>query len=98
MEAARLFRVEAVELTTPPVGPESMDVEAPSNATWCRYVISSQSSRVVGRYRGSLTQARRNAEQIAQSFNDRVRNNGSAWSPRATSGRKASRKPRATTR
>ena len=89
METASLFRVEAVEITAPPVGTEAIDLENSADATWYRYVIANRASRVVGRFRGSLTQARRNAEQLASTFNDRLRNNTSAWSPRSTSRRKA---------
>ena len=95
MQTAELFRVEAVEITAPPVGTAMMDTEDSTEATWCRYVITNRASRVVGRYRGSLSQARRNAEQLASSFNDRLKNNRSAWSPRSTSRRKAPAKGKA---
>ena len=83
MTAAELFHVETVETTHPPAFSESLEVTDAAGASWCRYVIASGNSRVVGRFRGSMAQARRNAEELATSFNERARNNRSAWSPRA---------------
>lgn len=83
MNSADLFRVETVETTTPPAGLEQ--------DSWCRYVVANRSSRVVGRYRGTLAQTRRNAEKLATSINERARNNRSVWAPRAQPGRKPKR-------
>lgn len=74
MKTTDLFRVETVETTTAPAGMES--------GSWCRYVITSRRSRVVGRYRGTLAQTRRNAEQLATSINERALGIRSAWAPR----------------
>lgn len=70
------FHVETVESSTAPAGM--------TKGSWCRYVIRNRGSRVVGRYRGSLAEARRNAEQLAESVNERAQNNRSAWAPRTT--------------
>ena len=75
MNSTDLFRVETVETTTPPAGMEQ--------DSWCRYVVANRKSRVVGRYRGTLAQTRRNAEQLATSINERASNSRSAWAPRA---------------
>jgi hypothetical protein len=82
MHSADLFHVETVETTATPAGMEQ--------GSWCRYVVASRRSRVVGRYRGTLAQTRRNAEQLASSINERARDSRSAWAPR-TQTRKKSR-------
>ena len=92
MNDADLFRVEAVEITAPPADAVLGDDDSSSLEPWCRYVIANRSSRVVGRYRGSLVQTRRNAEQLASSFNERALSNRSAWTPRAQAKRKPSRR------
>jgi hypothetical protein len=74
MDTTDLFRVETVEKTVAPAGMEA--------GSWCRYVITSRRSRVVGRYRGTLAQTRRNAEQLARSINERAQGIRSAWAPR----------------
>ena len=74
MDATDMFHVDVVESTEPPN--ESLA------GSWCRYVISNRSSRVVGRYRGTLAQTRRNAEQLARSINERASSNRSVWAAR----------------
>ena len=98
MTAAELFHVETVETTHPPAFSESLESTDAAGASWCRYVIASGNSRVVGRFRGSMAQARRNAEELATSFNERARNNRSAWSPRAKTIRKPPRRTRTAAR
>jgi hypothetical protein len=90
MNSADLYRVESVETTTPPAG-QAQD-------GWCRYVVANCRSRVVGRYRGTLAQTRRNAEKLATSINERARDNRSAWAPRAQPKRKPRRARKAATR
>jgi hypothetical protein len=80
MDSADLFRVETVETTATPAGMEQ--------GHWCRYVVASRRSRVVGRYRGTLSQTRRNAEQLASSINERASNSRSAWAPRTQTRKK----------
>lgn len=89
MNPEDMFRVETVEATAAPTGVEAPEPRAGAKGSWCRYVIANRSSRVVGRYRGTLAQTRRNAEELATSFNERASSNRSAWSPRSqTSKRK----------
>lgn len=84
MDASDTFHVETVESLKTSADP----------GTWCRYVIANRTSRVVGKYRGTLAQTRRNAEQLAESINERARSGTSAWSPSARN-RKAPRRPSA---
>lgn len=65
MNEADLFHVEAVEAASPP----SDTVET----GWCRYVVANERSRIVGRFRGTLVQTRRNAEDLVQGLNGRLR-------------------------
>lgn len=89
MHPEDLFRVETVETTAAPVGlEEAAEPKASTKGSWCRYVITNRSSRVVGRYRGTLAQTRRNAEELATSFNERASSNRSVWSPRTHAKRK----------
>lgn len=73
MDASDIFRVETVESSAAPSGMP--------HGQWCRYVIANRSSRVVGRYRGTLAQTRRNAEQLAHSANERTKSGKSTWAP-----------------
>jgi len=81
MESGDLFRVETVEATEPP--------GEVTSGTWCRYVIANRRSRVVGRFRGNLSEARRNAEHLAKSINGRAGNGLTIWTSRAKPRRKA---------
>ena len=74
MDAMDMFHVDVVESTDPP--------NEALAGTWCRYVISNRSSRVVGRFRGTLAQTRRNAERLADSINERAVSNRSVWAAR----------------
>ena len=75
MSVANTYRVETVEPTKAPRGI--------TQGEWCRYVLASDSARVVGRYCGSLSQARSNAEQLAENLNARARTGKSPWVPRS---------------
>ena len=80
MTTANVFRVETVETCVPPRGV--------TQGHWCRYVVKSDSSRIVGRYRGSLSQAKSNAESLVKGLNSRAKTGKSPWVPR---GRKPAR-------
>jgi hypothetical protein len=75
MNQSESYRVETVETAAPPRG-------AP-DGEWCRYVVASPSSRIVGRFRGSLPQARRNAEHLVKGLNSRLSSGKSPWTPRS---------------
>jgi hypothetical protein len=87
MNTTDLFRVETVETTSAPAGM--------GDDSWCRYVIASRRSRVVGRYRGNLAQTRRNAEQLVRSINERALGTRSTWAPRPQGRPKAAAKSKA---
>ncbi len=74
MKAIDVYRVESVEAASTPrdSGP----------GEWCRYVVANARSRIVGRYRGTLVQARRNAERLAKGLNERAQSGKSPWVPR----------------
>jgi hypothetical protein len=74
MNPTQRFRGETVEACPPPRGI--------AQGEWCRYVIASEDTRVVGRYRGSLRQAARNAETLASDINRRAESGSSPWTPR----------------
>ena len=74
MDTATAYRIESVETCKAPRGLTHGD--------WCRYVVANGSSRIVGRYCGSLTQTRRNAEDLVKGLNARARNGKSPWAPR----------------
>jgi len=78
MHSASPYHVKSVETCRAPSGL--------AEDNWCRYVLTNSQSRVVGRYRGSLKQTRRNAETLADKLNNRLRKGYSPW---ATRGRKA---------
>ncbi len=73
MENSEVYHVDTVETVDTP-----QDV-APSK--WCRYIVANARSRIVGRYRGSLPQARRNAERLAKGLNERRQTGKSPWIP-----------------
>jgi hypothetical protein len=83
MNTADLFQVDSVEATTVP--------DDVAQGSWCRYVISNRRSRVVGRYRGTVAQTRRNAEQLASSFNERALSGRAPGNQRPQSRRKPAR-------
>jgi hypothetical protein len=76
MNPSEVFHVETVETCTTPGNAEQDD--------WCRYIVASERTRVVGRYRGSLREAKRNAESLATGINDRARTGKSPWIPRGS--------------
>jgi hypothetical protein len=81
MKVANPYKVETIETCRAP-----RDI---AEGDWCRYVVANSQSRIVGRYRGSLSQTRRKAQTLADGLNSRLRNGGSPWAPR---GRKAASK------
>ena len=81
MQTASPYKVETVETCRTPRGFADDD--------WCRYVLVNSQSRVVGRYRGSLSQTRRNAQTLADKLNRRLHNGYSPW---ATPSRKTRKK------
>lgn len=87
MDATEMFHVDVVESSTPP-----SDMPA---GNWCRYVISNNTSKVVGRFRGTLAQTRNNAEQLARSINERAQTGRSVWAARPQTKKKPDRKARA---
>lgn len=90
VDSADMFHVDLVESSPPP-----SDMPA---GKWCRYVISNRTSRVVGRYQGTLAQTRRNAEELASGFNERARSNRSVWTARPQGKKKSASKPAITGR
>ena len=75
MSTNAAYRIETIETARPP-----RDV---NEGRWCRYVLSNDQSRVVGRFRGTLKQTRRNAEQLVRKLNDRSRSKKSPWALRS---------------
>ncbi len=65
MNEADIFHVETVEIASEP--------QDNADAGWCRYVVSSERSRIVGRCRGTLTHPRRSAEHLVTGLNDRLK-------------------------
>jgi hypothetical protein len=80
MPSAHPYQVETVETCRAPSGL--------AEDNWCRYILTNSQSRVVGRYRGTLKQTRRNAETLADQLNNRLRKGYSPWAAR---GRKTAR-------
>jgi hypothetical protein len=64
MNFTDMFQVESIEKSQTPDDRDAGD--------WCRYVVANRRSRIVGRFRGTPAQARRNAEQLASSVNERM--------------------------
>jgi hypothetical protein len=77
MIEASVYRVESVEVCDAPRRAEK--------GSWCRYVLDSGSSRIVGRHLGSLSQTRREAHELADKLNSRLRSGKVPWSPRSRS-------------
>ena len=75
MHSAEPYQIETVETCRTPRGHAEGD--------WCRYVLANAQSRVVGRYRGSLSQTRRNAKAIADKLNRRLLNGYSPYAARS---------------
>jgi hypothetical protein len=78
MHSATPYQIETVETCSTPRGHAKDD--------WCRYILANSQSRVVGRYRGSLSQTRQNAQALADKLNRRLLNGYSPW---ATQSRKS---------
>jgi hypothetical protein len=68
------FRVTSVERVHTPEGAQGLD--------WCRYVLQSGASTIVGQRRGSLEDVKAYATQSAEQMNARRLGTRSAWSPR----------------
>jgi len=88
MDTTDRFHVDVVESSP---APRDMPGDMPPG-NWCRYVISNRTSRVVGRFRGTLAQTRRNAEQLAHSFNERAVSGRSVWAARSQAKKKPAAK------
>jgi hypothetical protein len=73
IEAAEIFHVETVEEAGAPAGMP--------DEPWCRYVVANRRSRVVGRFQGTIEQARRNAERLASNINERTATGRSELAP-----------------
>ena len=84
MHTASPYKVETVETCRTPRGLAEDD--------WCRYILVNSQSRVVGRYRGSLSQTRRNAQNLADKLNRRLRNGYSPWAAQSRKSKKAEAK------
>jgi hypothetical protein len=82
MNPALIFHVETIT----PLASHDHNVDE----SWCSYVVANGRSRVEGRFRGTPAQARRNAEQLASSFNERAQ---SGKAP-GTMQRQTKRRPR----
>lgn len=74
------YQIETVETCRTPRGLAHDD--------WCRYVLTNNQSRVVGRYRGSLAQTRRNAKAVAEKLNRRLSNGYSPWAAKSRKSKK----------
>ena len=80
MNEADVYHVEAVETANAPRGD--------ADGAWCRYIVANEKSRIVGRFRGTITQTRRNAEHLVEGLNSRLRTGKAPWTPRAQGTRK----------
>ena len=80
MQAVSPYQVETVETCRTPRGHAQDD--------WCRYILANSQSRVVGRYRGSLSQTRRNAQSLADKLNRRLTNGYSPWAAQSRKSKK----------
>jgi hypothetical protein len=81
MSTADVFHVETVETSSAPRGA--------TPGEWCRYVLANEHSRIVGRYCGTLRQARTNAERLVKQLNDRKRSGKSPYVPRGRAAKAA---------
>jgi hypothetical protein len=69
------YVVTRVEKTDPPDGLEGTN--------WCEYVLTRGNSTIEGKRRGTVSQVRRQAEEIAEDVNSRSGIKGkSIWAPR----------------
>lgn len=84
-----MFSVESVEPCNVPTG-------VPIKGEWCRYVVASPRSRVIGRYQGTLRQAKKNAESLVTDLNNRARGGQSPFAPRGRTRRSGTKKARST--
>jgi hypothetical protein len=80
MHTASPYEIETVETCRTPHGLAQDD--------WCRYILANSQSRVVGRYRGSLSQARSNAQSLADKLNRRLSNGYSPWAAQSRKSKK----------
>lgn len=84
MHTAEPYQIETVETCRAPRGHTQDD--------WCRYVLANNQSRVVGRFRGSLSQTRRNAKAVADKLNRRLLNGYSPWAAKSSKNKKSEAK------
>ena len=71
------YTVTRVEKTDPPDGVEG--------SNWCEYILTRGNSTIEGKRRGTVSQVRRQAEEIADDVNSRSGIKGkSIWAPRKT--------------
>ena len=75
MNVASPFKVETIETCQAP--------RRIGEGKWCRYVLTNHQSQIVGRFRGTLAQTRRNAENLADRLNGRARTGNSPWAQQA---------------
>jgi hypothetical protein len=75
MRETSVYRVESVEVCDAPRRAEQ--------GGWCRYVLLSGSSRIVGRHLGNLSQTRREAHALADKLNSRLRSGKVPWTARS---------------
>lgn len=80
MQAASPYQIETIESCRTPRGHAEGD--------WCRYILANSQSRVIGRYRGSLSQTRRNAQTLADKLNRRLSNGYSPWAAQSRKSKK----------
>ena len=88
MNVASPYKVETIETCRAPRGV--------AEGNWCRYVVANSQSRIVGRFRGSITQTRRNAETLADGLNRRQRSGKSPWTLRGRKGTGTSKSKKTT--
>ncbi|MDH4054539.1 MAG: hypothetical protein OEW73_10245 [Gammaproteobacteria bacterium] len=87
MQAASPYQIETIESCRTPRGY--------AEDSWCRYILANSQTRVVGRFRGSLSQTRRNAETLADKLNNRLNKGYSPWAAQSRKSKKLKAKAEA---
>jgi hypothetical protein len=87
MQAVSPYQIETIESCRTPRGHADDD--------WCRYILANSQSRVVGRFRGSLSQTRRNAQTLTEKLNRRLLNGYSPWAAQSRKSKKLKAKTEA---